>query len=75
MTDWWSEWQEWYDGFIRDCPSGQLTPSMFLAMYNQIFPCGDAEMFSQANLLPIINYGQFENLIQQKIFRLVQKSV
>ena len=29
--------QEWYTGFKIDCPSGQLTPDKFIAMYSQVF--------------------------------------
>lgn len=28
--------QEWYTGFKKDCPSGQLTPDKFIAMYSQV---------------------------------------
>ena len=38
--------QDWYSGFKRECPSGQLTPEMFVNMYSQVFPRGNAEQFS-----------------------------
>merc|ERR1719297_313842 len=38
--------KEWYVGFKKECPSGQLTPAMFISMYNQVFPMGNAEIFS-----------------------------
>ena len=28
--------QEWYTGFRHDCPSGELTPDKFIAMYSQV---------------------------------------
>ena len=39
--------QEWYSGFIKDSPSGQLTSEMFIQMYTEVFPSGSAELFSQ----------------------------
>ena len=39
--------QDWYTGFKKDCPSGQLTPDTFVSMYNQVFPRGNAEQFSK----------------------------
>ena len=39
--------QEWYTGFIKDSPSGQLTSEMFIQMYTEVFPSGTAELFSQ----------------------------
>eukprot|EP00092_Neocalanus_flemingeri_P022815 GFUD01024739.1.p2 GENE.GFUD01024739.1~~GFUD01024739.1.p2 ORF type:complete len:143 (+),score=43.80 GFUD01024739.1:52-480(+) len=39
--------QEWYEGFLRDCPSGELTQTKFIAMYSKIFPSGNADNFSQ----------------------------
>ena len=42
-------WKEWYNEFIRNCPSGQLTPEMFVNMYKQVFPCGNAQQFRYKN--------------------------
>eukprot|EP00090_Calanus_glacialis_P035417 TRINITY_DN60467_c0_g1_i1.p1 TRINITY_DN60467_c0_g1~~TRINITY_DN60467_c0_g1_i1.p1 ORF type:complete len:183 (-),score=53.62 TRINITY_DN60467_c0_g1_i1:115-663(-) len=39
--------QEWYEGFLRDCPSGELSQTKFIAMYSKIFPSGNADNFSQ----------------------------
>jgi len=39
--------QEWYEGFLKDCPSGELSRDKFVAMYSKIFPSGNAENFSQ----------------------------
>jgi len=37
--------KEWYRGFIRDCPSGQLSKSKFIEVYSGFFPDGNAEGF------------------------------
>ncbi|ESN97270.1 hypothetical protein HELRODRAFT_85703 [Helobdella robusta] len=35
----------WYKGFMRDCPTGQLTRDKFLEVYSSFFPNGNAEKF------------------------------
>ena len=37
--------QEWYKGFISDCPNGKLTPPAFVKIYSQCFPSGNARDF------------------------------
>jgi len=39
--------REWFLGFQKDCPSGQLNRKKFISMYNQVFPSGKADEFSQ----------------------------
>ena len=39
--------QQWYKGFLVDCPQGKLTESTFLKIYSKCFPSGNAIDFCE----------------------------
>lgn len=41
------EIKTWHEGFLKDCPTGKLTRSEFLNIYNQSFPGGEPEEFAR----------------------------
>ena len=58
--------QEWYEGFLKDCPSGELSKEKFIAMYSKIFP--RFEKTQLLFLIQTISSGNAENF-SQNIFR------
>ena len=40
------EIRQWYQGFMKDCPTGKLQCSEFAKIYQVFYPSGDPKLFS-----------------------------
>ena len=41
------ELQDWYRGFMKECPDQQLTKDEFIKVYESFFPEGDPSIYAE----------------------------
>ena len=41
------ELKRWYNGFIKDCPDGQLDKDQFVELYSSFYESGNAKKFAE----------------------------
>ncbi|KAI9348125.1 calcium-binding protein NCS-1 [Obelidium mucronatum] len=64
------ELQDWYKGFMKECPTGSLSKTAFKDMYKQFFPFGDSNAYADrvfhmfdSDKDGFINFREFVNAI------------
>ena len=49
---------KWHEGFIKDCPKGQLTKKKFIEVYKVFYPHGKADKFCSL-VFKVFDTGSF----------------
>lgn len=64
---------KWHEGFIKDCPSGQLNKRKFIEVYKVFYPQGKADKFCSL-VFKVFDTGKlfFSNLFKEHFFKIFQ---